>query len=135
MIVKTNCNLTYTQIEKIIGLSENSIANIKCNNKKRFEKMMSYDKNELISIQKFIDHIEATLHNMGNILHMYETRSDYGRLLAKLGLSETKNLVQPYVTDSTAVFQIRLTSQDFMMVRDSSLEKWEKIIQYHKKVA
>ena len=105
-------------------------AYMKNKNREKFDFIFGFDENKDISIKKYIAYAERIISKMEEILLRYPSnKSDFGRLLAKNGLTIAENLGAVWFSTNRAIDAIRYEDQHFISIKYNALKRWKKIIE------
>lgn len=102
---------------------------MECNNKEKYDFIMSFDTNKIKSVNLYIKFVKNTIFKMEKILYFYTNKEWlYGKRLFDNKISNFGARKQVYLEDCKAIYQYRETINEYLSISYSVILRWKLII-------
>jgi hypothetical protein len=102
---------------------------MECNNKEKYDFIMSFDDYKIKSLNLYIQFVKNTIFKMENILDFYTNKEWlYGKILFDNKISNFGARKQVYLEDCKSIYQYRETTNEYLSISYSVILRWKLII-------
>lgn len=116
-----------------LGFASTYFAAMRSTNKKKYEKLLSFDSDAFTSIAKYVQYVESIVIGMEEVLNATNAKK-YNEVLIKSGIINNINPIQNFERENLAVFKIRESDADFISILYPSILKWERVIKAYREL-
>lgn len=110
-------------------LNTSYFGSMECNNKEKYNFIMSFDFNKIKSVNFYIQFVKKLILKMENILDFYTNKEWlYGKKLFDNKISNFGARKQVYLEDCKSIYQYRETTNKYLSISYSVILRWKLII-------
>lgn len=121
--------MTNYALSKYFGFKPYYFGSIQCNNLDRYNKIMSYDDNKILSVKKYADHINSLVFKMKEIVEFYENKTWlFGKTLVDNNIYLNRGKTQIYLEVYASIMYFKCDLIGFLSASSASIERWQRII-------
>lgn len=120
--------MTNYALSKHFGFKPYYFGSIQCNNSKRYNKIMSFDNNKILSVKKYANYIKSLVCKMKQIVEFYENKTWlFGKTLVENNIYLNRGKTQIYLEVYASVMYFKYDLIGFLSANSASIERWERI--------
>ena len=113
--------MTNYALSKYFGFKPYYFGSIQCNNLDRYNKIMSYDDNKILSVKKYADHINSLVFKMKEIVEFYENKTWlFGKTLVDNNIYLNRGKTQIYLEVYASIMYFKCDLIGFLSASSAS---------------
>ena len=102
---------------------------MQCNTLDRYNKIMSYDDNKIVSVKKYANYIKSLVFKMRKILEFYENKTWlFGKTLVDNKIYKNRGKTQIYLEVYASAMYFKCDLMGFLSLKEALIKRYERII-------